>query len=68
MCKRKEFQFFQLLESFKKKVLMHHPSIKKSLVYLIEVAVDLHTDLVYLLSVVALISVMEQAVSSVKLT
>ena len=37
-------------------------------VYLTEVAVDLHTDLVYLLSVVALISVMEQAVSSVKLT
>ena len=38
-------------------------------VYLTEVAVDLHTDLdLHLLSVVALNSVMEQAVSSVKLT
>ena len=32
ICKRKEFKLFQLLERFKKKnVLMHHPSIKKSL-------------------------------------
>ena len=31
ICKRKEFELFQLLESFKKNVLMHHPSIKKSL-------------------------------------
>ena len=30
ICKRKEFKLFQLLESFKKNVLMHHPSIKKS--------------------------------------
>ena len=28
ICKRKEFKLFQLLESFKKKVLMHRPSIK----------------------------------------
>ena len=34
ICKRKEFKLFQLLESFKKNVLMHHPSIKKSLAYL----------------------------------
>ena len=31
--KRKEFKLFQLLESFKKKVLMHRPYIKKSLTY-----------------------------------
>ena len=30
--KWKEFKLFQLLESFKKNVPMHHPSIKKSLV------------------------------------
>ena len=30
ICKRKEFKLFQLLESFKKKVPMHRPSIKKS--------------------------------------
>ena len=28
ICKSKEFKLFQLLESFKKKVLMHRPSIK----------------------------------------
>ena len=33
ICKRKEFKLFQLLESFKKKVLMHCPSIKKSVGY-----------------------------------
>ena len=29
-AKIQEFKVFQLLESFKKKLLMHHPSIKKS--------------------------------------
>ena len=33
ICKWKEFKLFQLLESFKKNVLMHRPSIKKSLYY-----------------------------------
>ena len=33
ICKWKEFELFQLLESFKKNVLMHHPSIKKSMAY-----------------------------------
>ena len=31
ICKWKEFKLFQLLESFKKNVPMHHPSIKQSL-------------------------------------
>ena len=31
ICKWKEFKIFQLLEIFKKNVLMHRPSIKKSL-------------------------------------
>ena len=31
ICKWKEFKLFQLLESLKKNVLMHHSSIKKSL-------------------------------------
>ena len=30
-CRRKEFKLFQLLESFKKNVPIHHPFIKKSL-------------------------------------
>ena len=34
LCKREEFKLFQLLESFKKNVLMHHPSIKKSMTYI----------------------------------
>ena len=33
ICKRKEFKLFHLLENFKKKVLMHRPSIRKSLDY-----------------------------------
>ena len=33
ICKWKEFELFQLLESLKKNVLMHRPSIKKSLTY-----------------------------------
>ena len=35
ICKWKEFKLFQLLENFKKNVLMHRPSIKKSLAYII---------------------------------
>ena len=35
ICRRKEFKLFQLLESFKKNVLMHRQSIKKSLYYVI---------------------------------